>query len=279
MKNLRGILFYYPDFMYTSLGGGGSGKRKQPAAKDGRMPLRIVYYYDEPEASGYRERKGKTMLKAVFMDYTGTMVQEDEPYTRELLAYFISHSRIKDPQEILKVVWGKVKEIEAECYGERFVGNDERADRILAYCRENCGLDGDMDHMHEVWRKIWVQAPLFDDVKPFFEKSSLPVYVLSNDDLCYLEESMRLKDLHPAGIVSAELAKACKPHPAIFEKAMEIAGVTAEEVIHIGDSVTSDVEPAKRLGIRPVYLSRGRDTVIEGVRVIRSLNDFRPEDQ
>ena len=27
------------------------------------------------------------MIKAVFIDYTDTMVQENEPYTRELLAY------------------------------------------------------------------------------------------------------------------------------------------------------------------------------------------------
>lgn len=53
------------------------------------------------------------MLKAVFIDYTGTMVREDEPYTRELVRYFASHSELKDPNEILRVVWTKIKEIEA----------------------------------------------------------------------------------------------------------------------------------------------------------------------
>ena len=119
-----------------------------------------------------------------------------------------------------------------------------------------------------------MHAPLFDDVKPFFERSKLPIYVLSNDDLCYLEESMRLKDLHPAGIISSEMARACKPNRAIFDKALEVAGVSPEEVIHIGDSLTSDVQPAKEIGITPVYLSRNKDTVIEGVRVIRSLDEM-----
>ena len=53
------------------------------------------------------------MTKAYFIDYTGTMVQEDEPYTRELLSYFVTHSDIRDSKEILKIVWGKVM------YGER----------------------------------------------------------------------------------------------------------------------------------------------------------------
>lgn len=215
------------------------------------------------------------MIKAVFIDYTGTMVMEDEPYTRELLKYFMMHSDLKDPQKVLKIVWGKVKEIEAECFGDAFVKIDERTDRILKYLTDNCGLKGDLAYMHEVWSKIWVHAPLFEDVKPFFERTSLPVYVLSNDDLCYLEESFGLKGLKPAGIISSETAHACKPNRAIFEKALEIAGVKAEETVHIGDSVTSDVEPARELGITPIYLSRNADTVIDGVRVIRSLDELR----
>ncbi|MBO4337299.1 MAG: HAD family hydrolase [Lachnospiraceae bacterium] len=214
------------------------------------------------------------MIKAVFIDYTGTMVQEDEPYTRQLLAYFIAHSDLKDPKQILGIVWGKVKEYESESFGDKFAKLDERTDRILDHCVKNCGLTGDLAYMHDIWSRIWVHAPLFDDVKPFFERCKLPIYVLSNDDLCYLEESMKLKDLHPAGIVSAEMARACKPHRAIFEKAMEIAGVLPDEVIHIGDSITSDVEPARQIGIKPVYLSRKEAVSLEGVEVIRTLDEL-----
>ncbi len=214
------------------------------------------------------------MLKAIFIDYTGTMVQEDEPYTRELIAYFMAHSDLKSPREILKVVWSKVKEIESESHGDSFEGVDVRTDRILEYCGENCGLQGDFKYMHEVWSKIWVHAPLYEDVKPFFERAKLPIYVLTNDDLCYVEESMRLKGLKPAGIISAETAKACKPDPAIFKRALEVAGVSESEVIHIGDSVTSDVEPAVKLGITPIYLSRGKKAELQGVRVIGSLDEL-----
>lgn len=213
--------------------------------------------------------------KAIFMDYTGTMVMEDEPYTRELIGYFIAHSDVRDPMDVLKIVWSKVKEGESECYGDSFVKLDERTDRILQYCVEHHGLKGDLEHMHDVWRKIWVHAPLFDDVKPFFERVKAPVYVLSNDDLCYLEESFKLKDIHPAGIISAEVARACKPDKAIFEKALEIAHVRPEEAVHIGDSVTSDVKPAISMGITPIYISRNEDAQIDGVRVIRSLDELK----
>ena len=214
------------------------------------------------------------MIKAYFLDYTGTMVKEDEPYTRQLLEYFVTHSNINDPKEILRIVWDMVKTLEAQSHGDAFIRNDEKVDRILDYCVKEYGLNGDLDYMHQIWRNVWVHAPLFEDVKEFFERSKLPIYVLSNDDLSYLEESMKIKGLEPAGIISAEMARACKPNKAIFEKAMEIAKVKPDEVIHIGDSITSDIEPAKLLGITPVYISRKQDVKIESVRVIRSLREL-----
>ena len=208
------------------------------------------------------------------MDYTGTMVREDEPYTKELVKYFMEHSDLKDPKEVLRVVWSKVKDIEATCFGADFILNDEKVDRILSFCCDNYGLKGDLQYMHETWRKIWVYAPLFDDVKPFFERVKEPIYIISNDDMRYLEESMRIKELHPAGIISAETVRACKPHRSIFEKALTVAGVYPDEAVHIGDSVTSDVEPAKALGITPIYLARKGDVVLDGVTVIRSLEQM-----
>lgn len=101
------------------------------------------------------------------------------------------------------------------------------------------------------------------------------IVLISADDLCYLEESMKIKNLHPAGIISSEIAKACKPNRLIFEKALEISGVKPDEAIHIGDSITSDVEPAKEIGITPIYISRKGTADIEGVRVIRTLDEMR----
>ena len=215
------------------------------------------------------------MTKAVFLDYTGTMVKEDEPYTRELLAYFIAHSDVKDPSKVLGIVWGMIKKLEAESFGDSFIRNDEKVDRILAHCIENYGLSGNLDHMHSIWRKIWVEAPLYDDVKPFFERINLPVFVLSNDDLKFLEESMRIKDLHPAGIISAEMAKACKPNRAIFEKALEVAGVEASEAVLIGDSITSDIDAARKVGIMPILIDRTGKSKAEGVTIIHSLDDLK----
>ena len=216
----------------------------------------------------------KVACKAIFIDYTGTMVREDEPYTMELLKYFLTHSDLREPDTALAAVWGKIKEIEERYVGDDFIGKDEMVDKILEWCEKEHGLKGDHEYMHDIWRKSWIHAPLYDDVKPFLENCGLPVYVITNDDLCYIEESFRLKDIHPAGIVAAEMVRACKPHPEIFQKALEMAGVKPCEAVHIGDSIISDVEAAQAVGITPIYLSRKKDTAVEGVRVIRSLNEL-----
>ena len=107
--------------------------------------------------------------KAVLLDYTGTMVREDEPYTQALLKFFLTHSDLNEPAKALRTVWGLIKKLEDEFCGETFIKKDEMVDRILDICVKEYGLSGDLAHMHDLWRNSWIHAPLFDDVKPFFE--------------------------------------------------------------------------------------------------------------
>jgi putative hydrolase of the HAD superfamily len=71
-----------------------------------------------------------------------------------------------------------------------------------------------------------------------------------------------------------------KPHPRIFEWALEHAGVPAETVIHVGDHVGADVEGARAVGIDGVLIDRAQryapDEVPDGVPVIRSLAELLP---
>lgn len=47
-----------------------------------------------------------------------------------------------------------------------------------------------------------------------------------------------------------------KPSPEIFRKALEALGVDAEETVFVGDTVDADVEGAKSLGMKTVYIER-----------------------
>jgi putative hydrolase of the HAD superfamily len=60
-----------------------------------------------------------------------------------------------------------------------------------------------------------------------------------------------------AVVISGEIGVG-KPDPAVFERALELVGTTAEHAVMIGDSWERDVAGALGVGIRAVWISHGR---------------------
>ena len=215
------------------------------------------------------------MIKAIFLDFSGTMVHEDDPYIMQLMRYFLTSSDLNTPEKVLTTVWGMLKKLEWDCFQDTFIKKDAMVDRILADCVREYHLTADLSAMHTAWRNSWLRTPLFDDVRPFVEHCPLPVYVVTNNDLSYTEQNLAEKGLSVAGIVSSEMALACKPHPEILLEALRIAGVKPEKAVLIGDSEKSDIPCAGAAGITPVLLDReGRIDGSRPYRVIHSLTDF-----
>lgn len=73
-----------------------------------------------------------------------------------------------------------------------------------------------------------------------------------------------------------------KPHPAIFEHALALLGVTPDEAVHVGDDPTADVLGARRAGIEPVLVDRrgrahppiGAGAPTEGAPVVADLAEL-----
>lgn len=55
------------------------------------------------------------------------------------------------------------------------------------------------------------------------------------------------------GVASSHSVGWRKPHPAMFERALEIAAVRPAEAFHVGDNLIADVWGAQQLGIRGVW--------------------------
>jgi putative hydrolase of the HAD superfamily len=73
-----------------------------------------------------------------------------------------------------------------------------------------------------------------------------------------------------------------KPHPAIFQHALDLLDLRADEVIHVGDDPAADILGARRAGIAAVLMDRhgrldrpvGSGATIDGVPVIADLADL-----
>ena len=88
------------------------------------------------------------------------------------------------------------------------------------------------------------------------ETGRFRVGVLSNADDDFLTPLLDGLGLAFDGVVSSESARAYKPHPRAFHKALAALGVSARQSLYVGDSQFDDVQGAKGVGIRTVWVNR-----------------------
>jgi putative hydrolase of the HAD superfamily len=106
----------------------------------------------------------------------------------------------------------------------------------------------------------------------------LRLIVVSNWDVS-LHEVLAQTRLAPLvdGAVSSAEAHAAKPDPAIFARALALAGepVTPDAAVHVGDSAEHDVAGARAAGIAPVLVIRDGAPAPPGVPVIGDLTALK----
>jgi putative hydrolase of the HAD superfamily len=90
------------------------------------------------------------------------------------------------------------------------------------------------------------------------------------------------------GLVSATVSSSehgyLKPHPSIFNAALQLVGVEAKDAVMVGDSLGQDVAGALSVGMRAVLVRRGAGNqpfhgnaeAFDGVAVIHSLQELLP---
>src|SRR4030095_2502990 len=132
--------------------------------------------------------------------------------------------------------------------------------------------------IHEEWAACH-HFLLYEDVPSALralDERDIKIGLISNTHRCLesFQEHFELEDLIDVAISSSQHGF-MKPHPSIFEAALRLAGVSSSEAMMVGDSVTQDIEGARRVGMRGVLVRRSES--IEGnglaldVPVIRSL--------
>lgn len=60
----------------------------------------------------------------------------------------------------------------------------------------------------------------------------------------------------PESVVISDEVGVSKPHAEIFQFALAQAGVAARDAVMVGNDYTHDIEPAKRLGMRTIWVER-----------------------
>ncbi len=212
------------------------------------------------------------MAKAVFLDYFGTVLQENGPDMQQLLNRCMENSNAKDADKLLAWWMDHLREYERSSYGENYLTEEEICVRLLMRMEKEFGLRYDLNELKQLCISGWMYAPIFTDVKSFIEQCGRPVYIITNNSDRYVRVCLKRNGLHVNGIICGDMVKAYKPRSEIFEKALEVAGLDPADAVHIGDSLEADVEGARAAGITPILLDRkGRHGDFTGCRRVTSL--------
>ena len=87
-------------------------------------------------------------------------------------------------------------------------------------------------------------------------RARVPVALVTNADAAFLFPTLAHNNLTFDTIVYSEQEEVYKPHPRIFQRALERVGAKPEEVIYAGDSPTEDMVGAAEAGIPAVWVNR-----------------------
>ena len=212
-------------------------------------------------------------IKAFFVDFYGTVVHEDGEVIKKITKIICETGKGENPSDIDFFWWKDFQTMFMNSYGDSFETQRMLEEKSLVHTLVQFNSNANAKELSEMMFAHWVKPPIFEDSKEFFEKSNLPIYIVSNIDTADILQAISYHNLHPAGVFTSEDAKSYKPRKELFELALKRTGLKADEVIHIGDSVSSDVNGAAGVGIRALWLNRSGKNVPDGVECIKSLMD------
>jgi len=222
------------------------------------------------------------MVKAVFLDFYGTVVHEDGVVIDDIIGRIVPPGSACTKGEVGLYWWRRFVELCAQANGQAFRAQRELEHLSLCQTIGHFGSSEDAWDLSRMMYDFWAKPPLFEDAKFFLNHCPVPIYIVSNIDSRDLCAALAYHRISPAGHVTSEEARAYKPRKELFEYALSKYNLRADEVVHIGDSISSDIAGAEAAGIGAIWLNRtgkpvpdGADTVIATLDAALGTRYFR----
>ena len=221
-------------------------------------------------------------VRAVFFDVDFTLIYPGPTFQGEGYAQFCRKYGVEvDPARFSAAVAAASSILDEE------QDHIYHPDIFVRYTRriiEEMGGTG--EHVETIAREVydeWAACQhffLYDDVTAVLRQLAargLKLGLISNSHRCLasFQQHFDLNGLIAGAVSSAEHGY-MKPHSSIFEAALKLVDVRAAESVMVGDSLSCDIEGARRVGMRGVLVQRGDDGVVDAgdVPVIRDLTEL-----
>ena len=197
-------------------------------------------------------------FQGIFIDFYGTLASGDGQIVETICQSVIEDHGLDLDAAEFAIKWGEVYFAAIEGVngtGFRPLLEIERDTLIDTFMPFAGRIDPD-PYIVEL-NKYLSQPDLFDEVQEVLASVSLPVCIVSNADERELRAALEYHNLPIEYVVSSEKARSYKPEPEIFGAALQLTGWDRKNVLHIGDSLHSDIWGAHKAGLKAAWVCRG----------------------
>lgn len=207
--------------------------------------------------TGEKYKESRLKLDGIFLDLYGTLTTGDRDAVESVCQDVVRDTGTRISAHELSITWGdRFFHYLDFCSNETFQTLFDVEQKTLVETMKGLGVDVDPLPYAKKLKNYWQNPPIQTDVRRFFANCRLPVCIVSNADREDAEAVVRGNELPIAELVTSEDARSYKPDRQIFEQALRQTGWDRERVIHVGDSLHSDIGGAIVAGIRNGWLNR-----------------------
>jgi len=200
------------------------------------------------------------MIRKILIDFDGTLHDTESVFASKLEGLFGLGGR-----ELYQMYLFDIhKNIVHERYPDRHDDLDFHWRLLLQHLGEpyeKKKLDLLNARFKEASKAVLKISKLFPDAIPFLDRltdAGYELYLSSGRDSQVKAEGLRKvggRDYFTL-ILGEEVLGCYKQKPDYYRKALKVIGSSANEVISVGDTILTDIYPAKAVGIRTVWVNR-----------------------
>lgn len=194
---------------------------------------------------------------AILIDFYGTIADGDRAAVESACAGIVEACGIPLSPAEFAIKWG-----------ERFFATIERSNhaefRTLYECEvlslretlDDHDVVGDATAFVQELEEYWRNPPAHADALDFLRDCPLPTICVSNADTEAILSAIERHNLQFDDVITSEKSRCYKPDAKIFRDALAARKLSPARVLHVGDSLHSDIEGAAAAGIDAVWICR-----------------------
>lgn len=212
---------------------------------------------EDSQASESQDNMNGKAFDAIFLDFYGTVVGGDRRAVEGVCRRVVTELGLSAAPTEFAIRWGEqfFSCIES-CHGEQFATLREIEFLSLRTTLGESAEGVDLSTFVADLDAYWANPPIHDDAVEFLRSVDVPVCCVSNADEKPLKKAIEKHGLMFSEVISSESVRSYKPNVKIFQTALDRMSCVPGRVLHVGDSLHSDIAGGAAAGLKTAWVCR-----------------------